>query len=171
MSGYDIKRMLDSLDWLISGPSYGSLYPALHSLLEDALVTVDVENNQGGPSRKLYSITETGQQALQEWVDQPAEPGASLKAFLKRLILADSFSHRRLLDHLNQRRMQVATHQETLRQMAAGDAQARDLGPSLAYDYGLAIARAELAWLEEILQQLSHSSGNGGKGKDSGPAA
>ena len=35
MSGYDIKRFLESLGWLVGSPSYGSIYPALHALLED----------------------------------------------------------------------------------------------------------------------------------------
>jgi DNA-binding PadR family transcriptional regulator len=58
MSGYDIKRFLKSLSWLIDSPSFGSLYPALHTLLEDGLVTVEVIPPQDKPPRKIYSITD-----------------------------------------------------------------------------------------------------------------
>ena len=34
------RGYLESLDWLIRSPSFGSLYPALHGLLKDGLVTV-----------------------------------------------------------------------------------------------------------------------------------
>ena len=47
MSGYDIKRFLKSLSWLIGSPSFGSLYPALHALLKDELVTVKVAPRTG----------------------------------------------------------------------------------------------------------------------------
>jgi len=51
MSGYDIRRFLKSLSWLIDSPSPGSLYPALHILLEDGLVTVEVVSRQDKPPR------------------------------------------------------------------------------------------------------------------------
>jgi DNA-binding PadR family transcriptional regulator len=35
MSGYDIKRLLAHLSWLIGGASFGNIYPALHALLEN----------------------------------------------------------------------------------------------------------------------------------------
>jgi PadR family transcriptional regulator AphA len=155
MSGYDIKRFLKSLSWLIDSPSFGSLYPALHALLEDGLVTVEVISRQDKPPRKIYSITEAGRQALQVWMDQPVASGVSLKAFVMRLILVSNLSHDGLIAHLQQRRTQVAAHQLALEQVARGTDESTDLGERLALDYGLAVAAAELAWLDRTLAQLS----------------
>jgi PadR family transcriptional regulator AphA len=155
MSGYDIKRFLKSLSWLIDSPSFGSLYPALHTLLENSLVTVEVVSRQDKPPRKIYSITEAGRQMLQEWADQPVAPGASLKTFLMRLILASNLSPSGLIAHLQQRHTQVASHQLALEQTAAGMDENIDLGERLALDYALAVATAELAWLDSTLAQLS----------------
>ncbi len=66
MSGYDIKRFLKQLSWLVDSPSFGSLYPALHALLKDDRVTVEVIPRQDKPPRKIYTITEAGRQVLQE---------------------------------------------------------------------------------------------------------
>jgi DNA-binding PadR family transcriptional regulator len=93
MSGYDIRRFLKSLSWLIDSPSFGSLYPALYALLEDGLVTVEVVSRRDKPPRKIYSITEASRQAMREWVERPVAPDVSLKAFLMRLILASNLSH------------------------------------------------------------------------------
>ncbi|MFQ6101705.1 MAG: PadR family transcriptional regulator [Anaerolineae bacterium] len=155
MSGYDIKCFLKSLSWLIDSPSFGSLYPALHALLEDGLATVEVVPRPDKPSRKIYSITETGRQVLREWVEQPVASGASLKTFLMRLILASNLSHAGLLTHLQQRRAQVAAHQLALEQAAKAIDERTDLGERLALDYGLAVATVELAWLDRTLTQLS----------------
>jgi PadR family transcriptional regulator AphA len=157
MSGYDIKRFLKSLGWLIGSPSFGSLYPALHALLEDGLATVDVLSREDKPPRKIYSITERGKQALQEWVDQPVEQGASLKAFVMRLVLASNFSRAGLIAQLRQRRSQVADHHASLGQIAK-TVDERDLGQRLALGYGLAIAAAELTWLDSTLDRLSEPS-------------
>ena len=151
MSGYDIKCFLKSLSWLIDSPSFGSLYPALHALFENGLVTVEVIPRQDKPPRKIYSITEAGQQALQEWMDQPIASDASLKAFVMRLTLASNLSHADLIAHLQQRYAQVATHQLALEQTAKTMDESMDLGERLALDYGLAVATAELAWLDGIL--------------------
>jgi len=155
MSGYSIKRALKSLSWLIDSPSFGSLYPALHALLKDSLVTVEVFSRQDKPPRKTYSITEEGRQVLREWIDRPAVYDDSLKGFVMRLILADNLSHARLITYLQQRRAQVAAHGLTLDQAVKAMDERLNLGERLAFDYGLAVATAELAWLDSTLAQLS----------------
>ena len=166
MSGYDIKRFLKSLSWLIDSPSFGSLYPALHALLNDELVTVEVIPRPDKPPRKIYSITEAGRQALREWMEQPVTSGVSLKAFLMRLILASNLSHAGLLAHLQQRHTQVAAHQLALEQTAEAMDERMDLGERLAIDYGLSIATAELVWLDRTLTQISQPMPFGGKDID-----
>jgi DNA-binding PadR family transcriptional regulator len=155
MSGYDIKRFLEDLSWLIGNVSFGGLYPVLHALLDDGMVTVDVVPGDGKPSRKIYTITEIGRGVLKEWAERPVASDVSLKAFAMCLILAGSFSHAGLVARLEQRRTQVLEHEATLVKALEGLDQGEDLGQSLALEYGLAIADAESAWLNRILGQLS----------------
>ena len=152
MSGYDIKRFFKSLSWLIDSPSFGSLYPALHALLEDDLATVKVIPQQDKPPRKIYSITSAGRETLQGWMRQPVESDVSLKAFLMRLILASNLSQDDLVAHLERRRIQVASH---LQQTTEAMGNKADLGERLALDYGVAVANAELDWLDSALSRLS----------------
>jgi PadR family transcriptional regulator AphA len=156
MSGYDIKRFLKNLGWLIDSPSFGSLYPALHALLEDGLVTVEVVSNQDRPPRKIYTITQAGRQALRELTAQPVASGASLKAFVMRLIMTSSLSHDGLITHLQQRRSQIAVHRDSLEQTVETLDGTKDCGQRLTFGYALALAMAELAWLDSALEQLSH---------------
>jgi DNA-binding PadR family transcriptional regulator len=155
MSGYDIKRFLKRLSWLIDSPSFGSLYPALHALLKDELVTVEVVPCEDKPPRKIYTITEAGERALREWMDQPVSANSSLKAFLMRLILASNLSHDGLTTHLQQRQAQVATHRLALEQASEMMGEDMDLGDRLVLDYGLTVASAELMWLDRVLFRLS----------------
>jgi PadR family transcriptional regulator AphA len=154
MSGYDIKRLLESLSWLMDSPSFGSIYPILRSLREDGLVTMEVFC-QGKSPRKIYTTTQTGRRALREWVDQSVPSGTSLKTFVMRLILAGSFSHTELITHLQQRHSEVMACYTTLKQLAEAEYGTMDSGQRLTFDYGLALATAELAWLDNALEQLS----------------
>ncbi len=155
MSGYDIKRYLKGLSWLIGSPSSGSLYPILRALLEQELVTVEIRPGIDKPPRKIYSIEEAGRQALHAWTDQPIASDASLKAFVMRLLLAGSFPVAGLTAHLQQRRTQVATRQVELAKMVRVLERGTDLGLVLALGYGLALATAELGWLDGTLSEWS----------------
>jgi PadR family transcriptional regulator AphA len=155
MSGYDVKRFLRHLDWLIDSPSFGSVYPALHTLLKDGLVTVKVIPNEDRPARKVYSATAAGRRALQSWISEPRDSGGSLRAFLMRLMLADSLSHTDLVAYLQQRRSQVALHRTALEQAFRAQDQTVRQRQDLAFDFGLTAATAELVWLDSTLERLS----------------
>jgi PadR family transcriptional regulator AphA len=154
MSGYDIKCFLKGLNWLIGSPSGGSLYPVLRALRQEDLVTVETVPGLDRPPKKIYSITEAGHQALHAWIEQPIAANAALRAFVMRLLLADSHSHARLSAHLHQRRAQVATHHTGLVGGLETPGAKLNLGQQLALGYGLALAKAELAWLDTTLARL-----------------
>ena len=154
MSGYDIKRFLKSLGWLIDSPSFGSLYPALHALLEGGLATVEVVPRPDKPPRKIYTITPDGRDVLKGWVAQPVESNLSLKAFVMRLMLANNLTVEGLMEHLERRNDQVAESQEALRRTEESGEEL-DLGERMVLDYGLAMADAERAWLSRSLEWLA----------------
>jgi PadR family transcriptional regulator AphA len=155
MSGYDIKRFLKGLSWLIGSPSSGSLYPILRTLLEEQLVTVEIVPGVDRPPRKIYSISESGRQALQTWVEQPGAPNTPLKAFAMRLFLADCLPPTSLRAHLRQRRNQVAAHQAELTNMIKLMDEGEDMGLLMAMEYGSALAEAELNWLDNTLGEMT----------------
>ena len=158
MSGYDIKHFLNSLGWLIDVPSFGSLYSSLHTLLKDGLVTMEVIASQDRPSRKIYSITEAGEEALRAWLSRPTGSNDSLKKFVMRLALAGQLSQAGLLAHLEQRRAHVTAQKMTLEQAAEDKHEGADSRERLVLDYGLSLAAAELAWLDSTLAWLSQPS-------------
>ena len=155
MSGYDIRRLLRSLGWLLGNPSFGTIYPALHALLEDGLVTVEVVPHPSRPARKIYTITEAGRQVLQKWIPQSPSLSIGIRAFIMRLILAGDSTSDGLNEHLRQRQEAVAAHHSALEQAIEELGEQASAGELVAIEYGLAIANAELAWLEGKLNQLS----------------
>jgi DNA-binding PadR family transcriptional regulator len=158
MSGYDIKRFLNSLSWLIDSPSFGTLYPALHALLDDGLVTVKVVPGEGKPPRKIYSSTEVGRLTLREWMDQPVDVDTSLRTFVMRLTLAGCLPPGNLTAYLEQRRAQVVAYRCALEQSAESMDDGLDLGERLTLGYALCLAAAELKWLDRTLARLSQST-------------
>jgi DNA-binding PadR family transcriptional regulator len=155
MSGYDIKRLLKSLGWLMGNPSFGAIYPALHALLEDDLVTVETTSQSNMRIRKIYTITDTGRQTLQDWIAQPGKPQTNVKSFVMALILVGNLAQDRLTEHLEQRRETVTAHYAALSPVLEDLGEHMSQGQRMAIEYGLATAHAELAWLDRTLAQLS----------------
>ena len=159
MSGYDVKRFLKGLSWLIGSPSPGSLYPILRTLLEEGRVTVETIPGVDRPPRKIYTIAAAGRKELETWLDQPAAAKAPLKSFVMRLLLSDHYVPDVLCRHLGRRREQVAAQKADLQMMTQSLEGNREPSQHLALEYGLALASAELAWLDTTLETLSSREG------------
>jgi hypothetical protein len=117
---------------------------------------MEVVASQDHLARKIYSITAAGTEALQAWLELPPESDSTVKKFVMRLALAAQFSQAGLRGHLEQRRERVAAQKVTLERSI--DAKDVDLGERLMLDYGLSMAVAELAWLDNTLVRLSELS-------------
>jgi len=161
MSGYDVKRFLKDLSWLTGSPSSGSLYPILRALLEEGRVTVETIPGIDRPPKKIHTITEAGRRELDTWLNQPVASKAPLKMFVMRLLLSDHYSPAALSRHLDRRRDQVAVQKDDLLKMSETLSGKPERGQRLALDYGLALARAELSWLDSTLDELAATDGNG----------
>jgi len=157
MSGYDIKQLVEQFGWLIGSPSCGSLYPALRGLLRDGLATVQNTQAKGKPPRKVYAMTQAGLRALQRWLGRPAT-SFTLRDFAMRLLLANRLAPAQLTDCLRQRRSDVADYQDRTAQAARGLDELKGSARQLALDYASALARAELAWLDDALSAFSGDS-------------
>jgi DNA-binding PadR family transcriptional regulator len=152
MSGYDIKRLLERLNGLIGSSSFGHIYPALHTLLEEGWVAVNVVTHENRPPKKVYTIKQEGRTALQEWLEQPVPSSISQKSLVMRLILAQDLAQKGLMAHVRQRHAHVAAHRDALKELS-GELEQAGRGWQLALNYGLAVADAELGWLDRALDQ------------------
>ena len=61
-------------------------------LHKEEFVTKTIEDQVGAPDRHIYSITEAGKQALQQWILSEPEPPQTKKPFLNQLLWADSLT-------------------------------------------------------------------------------
>lgn len=71
-SGYDIRRMCTEGNFAyFVEASYGSIYPALAKLEDEALVSSRTEQQDGKPARKVYTITDAGRAAFADELSEP----------------------------------------------------------------------------------------------------
>jgi len=78
-TGYDLKKFFESTFSHCFLAGYGSIYPALAELTEEKLVSAKTVPGQGGPSRKIYHLTEAGRKAFLERLEA-TEPQHKVKS-------------------------------------------------------------------------------------------
>ncbi len=72
MTGYEMKKRLDSSLRFFWGGSFGSIYPTLNQLEKEGKVTKE-DASSNGREKISYSITEKGKESLKEWLQKPVE--------------------------------------------------------------------------------------------------
>jgi len=84
LTGYDVKKWIESGIGNFYKASYGNLYPALKRLTDKKFVTM-VEQPQGGREKKYYKATELGKKAFMEWLSLPFDFTLGAPALLAKV--------------------------------------------------------------------------------------
>lgn len=151
MTGYDIKKRIQSALSAATNASYGTLYPTLHKLLSEQAVEVQEVMQMSRPSKKVYHITERGRQELIDWLRQPAAADQVKREFLLKLYLAKGLPDDTLRSLLAKRRDDTEAQLKTLK---AEMKSASDRYQEWVIDYALSIAKAEIEWITQLEAQL-----------------
>lgn len=70
LTGYEIKKRMDTALKFFWSASYGSIYPTLNSMVNDNLVT-KLETKDNGRDKVIYTITDAGREYLRRWLTLP----------------------------------------------------------------------------------------------------
>ena len=155
MTGYDIKRHVDSTVRHFWAADKAQVYRALASLVKDGYATVEVVRQETRPDRQEHHITDAGRAALREWLTTPLAAHSDRDPFLARLFFAGALDRDQVLGLLHQRRSQaeeLLAALTVLRRTTGTDRAAYLRNATL--DSGLAHARAELDWHEAVERDL-----------------
>ncbi len=156
-SGYDIvKRFNKSVECFWSA-SHQQIYKALAKLEEDEHISSEKIEQENRPNKKLYTVTESGRQLLQEWIGQAEEEITPLKSeLLVKLSVGHAVPTETLLTMLTvyyqQHREQLKSYQAVARQYAQAPQMSRESQfQYLALRAGIRQQLAWVAWCEEVL--------------------
>lgn len=72
LTGYEIKKRIDTTIKYFWSASYASIYPTLSDLVDRRFVTKK-ESNENKRNKFVYTITDKGRRYLHEWLKLPAE--------------------------------------------------------------------------------------------------
>jgi DNA-binding PadR family transcriptional regulator len=164
MSGYDLGKAIEGSIGFFWAPAKSQLYAELRRLVGLGWARERRVEQTDRPDKRIYTITPAGERALRAWLGTPPAEFDPIKSpFLLRLF----FAH---LGEAGAARELVTAHRRQARELLGAweaiDAELREEGgplpPYLTLTYGIAYARAVLAWCDEALERLPGDRGKGG---------
>ncbi|MGH3632546.1 PadR family transcriptional regulator [Mycobacterium sp.] len=131
VSGYDIKKWADwSVGYFYWSPSFSQIYSELKRLESHGYATSRVLHGGGLRGRRVYKITESGQDAISKWATEaPTDPPILKHSVLLRVWLG----HLNEPDRLKEILQEHIAYADRMRQRVAIDSQAAAAEPAWAY--------------------------------------
>jgi len=110
-SGYDLAKRFDGSVGFFWSASHQQIYRELSKLEDNNWITAEIILQEGRPDKKLYRVTELGQQQLNKWIATPCEPTPIKDDLLVKLFAGYIADRQTILAELEHHR---ASHQERL---------------------------------------------------------
>lgn len=152
-SGYAMSRTAKEATRHFWAASDGQIYPQLKKLSDDGFIAGERES-QGGRERVVYSLTDKGRAALDEWLNSGARAHYELRdEGLLRLFFAEELSVtelRKQLDAMRTRHERAIEHLEELRPREPDRACAH-----LTLRYGLDLHAFAIDWYDRLDADLA----------------
>ncbi len=163
-SGYDLWKKFSQSSKYYWQASQQQIYRELSKLEKEGAITVEIIPQEGRPDKKLYSITETGIEALRSWLLEPTEPMAIREELLvkiiaaklvpKSIILAEIERHRQI--HFQQLSVYREIEQQNFPHVSQLSFEQKCLYATLRCGIGYESYR--VAWCEEVITLLAESN-------------
>lgn len=158
LTGYEIKKRMDTSLKYFWGASYGSIYPALGNLVDRGLA----EKRDGAENKRnkfVYSITEAGRGYLKEWLQAPAERDELRYETLLKLFFGNEGGVQQVIAHIDafQKKIEkelpyLVEAEDTLKKVI--DIDNAHQYYFLTVEFGIMTYRAYLEWCEEAKAML-----------------
>ncbi|MBO3085997.1 PadR family transcriptional regulator [Cellulomonas fengjieae] len=163
MTGYDLRKHMEESVAHFWPADQAQIYRTLGHLAADGLVSVETIPQEGKPDRREHSITDAGLAELDAWLASPVEYAPSREAFLVRLFFVGRLGVDQVRAVLQERADEARELAAVLDQTRTATEEAlTDVEPNLEMRLrlatlanGLVHARAELAWAQDLLTDLT----------------
>lgn len=99
LTGYEIKKRMDTTLKYFWSASYGSIYPALNDLVNRGLATKREDTNSKR-NKLIYTITGKGRDYLKKWLSQPVEKDEFRYETLLKLFFGSEQGEEQALIHI-----------------------------------------------------------------------
>jgi DNA-binding PadR family transcriptional regulator len=162
LSGYDLKKIFDTSVQHFWPADQAQIYRTLSRLQEKGWAEMELVRQEDRPDRKVYHLTEAGRQELTAWLRSPLPFGENRSAPMIQVFFAGQLSDEEIIAMFERvaEFMRLGLQEyERIPQMMEAYADYIDSPREfyfwmLTLEAGIFGARANLEWIENVIQRL-----------------
>ncbi len=155
-TGYGIGRLLDTQLNHLWEARLQQIYSELAKLEERGQIVSESIDLPNRPAKKIYTLTATGHEALDDWLEQPPARAASKNDLLVKIYCMDRISTPIVLRRLEERRDEsesaARSTRDKLSELRPGNVE--DLGLLLTLEAALSASEANAAWCDRAIEHI-----------------
>jgi DNA-binding PadR family transcriptional regulator len=168
-SGYDLAKSFDAsvANFWMATPQ--QLYRELDRLAQQGLIQARVVHQERRPNKRMYSLTEAGYEAIQQFTSRAPKPSVIRDELAVKLLAVDVGNAQAVRDFMLER-LQWATaklhrYERMRARMLDGRdeaeylAQAKRVGPYLTLMRGISFEQENIRWAERTLAIIERRQG------------
>lgn len=161
-SGYDISKRFEESVACYWKASQQQIYRELGKMEQQGWVQFELAPQAGKPDKKIYHVTDAGQQELRRWYPAPTEPTPIREDLLVKVLAGALMPNDLLIAELHRRRQ---CHAERLRHYQEKETQYQAMpDPPVQEQYryltlrrGLRYEQEWVSWCDEVLNVLKET--------------
>lgn len=158
LTGYEIKKRMDTTLKYFWSASYGSIYPALNDLVNRGLA-IKREDTENKRNKLIYTITDNGRDYLKEWLTLPVLKDELRYETLLKIFFGKEQDTEQVLSHIKRFEEKIKKDLQYLlgTQKALKDCLDDDIDHKyylFTVEFGIKTYRTYLEWCEETKKIL-----------------
>lgn len=160
LSGYEIKKIVDTRFSFFWSESFGQIYPQLKKLNEKKLIDkVSLEESENSKSSIKYSITDSGIRELKQWLEEPVEKEVVRYEILLKMYFSNIISPEIMLGHIKEFQISHRQQQKLFEKFQFQIEEYKDVHENhedilMVLSFGQKVWEAYDNWCEEVSSLL-----------------
>ncbi len=162
MSGYEIKKAIQTSTAFFWSESEGQIYPALAECVEKGWATFEEEASKTSLHvKKTYKITNAGKKELSSWLSKKVQPNLLRNELLLKLFFGKNVDEQENIHHIRTHEKEIKDYSNIFLMLREELKKDHKNSPHLKYwlitlDHGIKMAKAELSWCQDALKVLEN---------------
>lgn len=160
MSGYEIKKSIQTSTAFFWSESEGQIYPALAQCVEKGWATCQEEASKiSTRAKKTYKITHAGKKELNTWLSKKVQSNLLRNELLLKLFFGKNVDEQENIYHLKTHEKEMKDYLNTFITLRDNLKIEHKNSPHLKYwlitlDHGVKMAKSEISWCHDTLKIL-----------------
>ena len=162
LSGYDLKKAFDVSVHHFWSADQGQIYRTLTRMAKREWVEMEIVHQTDRPNRKVYCLTEAGEEELRQWLHEALPPDTRHVPWLVQVFFSGQLGDEEILALFERKAGQLRAELERYDRIPQESAVYVETVGSpreaffwmLTLEYGVTKTRAELEWIEGVIERL-----------------